>query len=196
MQRCRKYVDRFKVDCKHSVITSNNMHNNVRELLASVDTELVAFIEDDDWYHPQYLKRMIEKLTYSQRYMIGLDPTMYYHLWHGGYRILPHYGRASLFATIGYTDFIKKWTDDVLEDPVRPLIDKALWYNAHGHGVTTVEQLAIGIKHGIGNCEGNGHAMRKAYWIADTDMSFLRKLIGDEDADDYIKLKEELIDDR
>ena len=184
LERCMEYVDRFTLRPKHHIIADRgSLRDNLLFAAPLVKTEYVAFIEDDDWYHPDYLGDMLDRLDYSGRLLIGYDPTLYYHLRHSGYKVLPHLGRASLYTTIGVTSFVQMALDEVLK--TRNPIDMSLWALARGSGVTTVGRLAIGMKHGFTRAEGVGHEQPNSFWTRDTDGEQLRKWIGDTDFEKY-----------
>lgn len=188
LARCRSYVDRFTLKPEaHIVVSSDDFRKNLKDALSQVKTELVAFIEDDDWYAPGYLKDMATRLTYSRRALIGYDPTMYYHIVHKGYTILPHRNRASLFATVGISSIVVLAYDRIYEKTGGKnfAVDINLWSSLADVAVTTVGHLAIGIKHGLTKTEGRGHYYPKNYWAKDEDSSYLKQLIGEEDANAY-----------
>jgi glycosyltransferase involved in cell wall biosynthesis len=192
LARCRHYVSRFKVQPdEHLVVSSTNMKANLLEMLEKAQGDVVAFIEDDDWYHPEYLGDMVDRLSYSRRALIGYDPTMYYHIKHEGYRILPHKNRASLYTTVGLTNVVYSVLADVLESKSSEFVDIALWRLLQEVSVTTVGHLAIGIKHGFVKTEGGGHNLDKSTWFRDEGGLYLKKLIGDEDAEFYRNLAED-----
>jgi hypothetical protein len=159
---------------------SDDFHRNLHELLKGVKTELVAFIEDDDWYHPRYLLDMVQRLEYSKRMLIGYDPTLYYHIALRGYQVLPHKNRASLYTTIGTTPSITLAYGEAYEKANgRPFsVDFALWARLAEVAVTTVGHYAVGIKHGFTKTEGKGHYLPKEYWNPDSEFAYLRQLIG------------------
>ena len=187
LELCRTYVSRFTLQPKeHFIEKSDDFRANLAALLKKVKTEYVAFIEDDDWYHPDYLGDLGDRLDYSARLLIGLDPTTYYHIVRRGFKTLPHWGRASLFATMGVTSFVQMAMGDILK--TKNPVDMSLWAMAKGSGVTTVGRLAIGVKHGFTRTEGKGHTAPPSFWKPDEDGAMLRKWIGTGDYHEYQKL--------
>lgn len=175
------------------MVSSDDFRKNVKDALSQVKTEAVAFIEDDDWYAPGYLKDMFTRLTYSRRAMIGYDPTMYYHLVHKGYTILPHRNRASLFTTVGVTSIITMAYEQMYERYKGKdfAIDINLWAALSDVSVTTVGHLAIGMKHGLTRAEGKAHFYPKGYWAKDENYDYLKQLIGEEDTNAYSRIIED-----
>ena len=196
LEQCKKYVARFTLQPEaHIVVSSTDFRKNIKDALGQVKTELVAFIEDDDWYAPGYLKDMVTRLTYSRRALIGYDPTMYYHIVHKGYTILPHKGRASLFATVGISSILVLAYDKLYNgaDGRNFSVDIGLWNLLSDVAVTTVGHLAIGIEHGLTKTEGRGHYYPKNYWAKDENSSYLKQLIGEDDADAYSRIIDSFI---
>jgi hypothetical protein len=129
----------------------------------------VSIIEDDDHYTLDYLSEL-------KRYMIpgidliGINRTIYYHLFKQEYRVMVHPGRSSLFTT-SFRPEIFKWF------PVNPsgYFDIALWASANRTRLNLRlldTDLALGMKHGIGLCGGNGHTMNLG--IRDPDLEYLK----------------------
>ena len=188
LKLCRKYVERFTLQPEEHLVQTGPFLENLDKLLSRVRTELVAFIEDDDWYHPRYLADMVSRLEYSKRAMIGYDPTLYYHVVRRGYMTLPHRGRASLYATVGIASVIESAYARLREKGGRISVDQSLWQMLAQTSVTTVGQLAVGMKHGLTRTEGNGHYAPQEAWTKDHDMEYLKKIIGKEDAETYAEL--------
>lgn len=191
LARCKEYVSRFtRQPDEHLVVSSTDFRANLRTMVESAQGDMLAFIEDDDWYHPEYLKDMHDRLEYSKRALIGYDPTMYYHILHEGYKIIPHKGRASLYTTAGFTNVIYTALDPILDDKNKA-VDISLWSYLHAVSVTTVGHLAIGIKHGFtATTEGRGHQLPATYWSKDPGGLYLKSLIGESDFEFYRDLTE------
>jgi hypothetical protein len=112
----------------------------------------VSIIEDDDYYPLDYLDNVKKLLEIAP--VVGSDITTYYHIFNKGYIVMKHPGRSSLFTTSFHVDQFKTF-------PINPMgyFDIALWKRVTNFNLST-EELALGIKHGIGMCGGNGHTMR------------------------------------
>jgi hypothetical protein len=86
------------------------------------DTKIVM-MEDDEWYHPDYLKTMFAALDESQ--IVGLSPSVYYKLYLNAFRDCNNLTHASLCAT-GFTgDLIPQIIRICMQDD--PLIDLMIW---------------------------------------------------------------------
>ena len=189
LELCKRYVGRFTLQPKdHIIVKSNDMHDNLLSALNQVKTPLVAIIEDDDWYGREYLEDMVDKLVFSKRWMLGYDPTVYYHIVKREHTTLAHPYRASLFTTVGYVNALLVPLKEILTDPSKPLIDMALWTGRKVSSVTTIGKHALGIKHNFGRCEARGHTM--PHQRKDPEMEYLRDYIGG-DAAFYVKLIED-----
>ena len=161
------------------------MHRNLDKALDQVRTPLVAIIEDDDWYAPEYLEDMVDKLIFAERWMIGYDPTVYYHIVKKQYTVLLHPYRASLFTTVGYVNAMLPTLRSILNNPSKPLIDMELWRAGVASSITTVGKLALGIKHNFGACQAGGHTM--PHKKHDNNYNYLRDYVG-ADAENYIQM--------
>jgi len=191
LARCKEYVSRFtRQPDEHLIVSSTDFRANLRKMTESAQGDMLAFIEDDDWYHPEYLKDMHDRLEYSKRAIIGYDPTLYYHIQHEGYRIIPHQNRASLYATVGLSNVLYTALDPILEDKNKP-VDISLWAWLHAVSATTIGHLAIGIKHGFTPTEGRGHQLPATYWSRDPGCLYLKSLIGERDFEFYRNLTED-----
>ncbi len=120
------------------------------ELAKADGMDYIFIIEDDDYYNPKYISQ--EHCHYD---IIGEYTTIYYHLKYG-IHTMHHPGRSSLFCTAFKINALDNfnWPPDN-----EPFLDLHLWQYAtqnlnHNLFITTG---AIGIKHGIGKCGGNGH---------------------------------------
>ena len=123
--------------------------------------EFVVFWEDDDWYHPDYLKWLVEGWKAKGKpNFYGVGETYYYHLGLESHIHMKHAGRTSMFCTLAKLPWRIQWPADS-----QPFLDM------HIHRQTKVvtvdfppnQVYAIGIKHGIGKTGGGGHNGRLKY---------------------------------
>lgn len=92
----------------------------------SAEVDLIAFIENDDWYAPDYLERMGEEwLAQGRPDIFGTGYTIYYHLKQRAWFHWPHTPRASAMNTLLRPGMDMNWPMD--EDPYT---DLWLWFNA------------------------------------------------------------------
>jgi len=117
--------------------------------------DVIAFVENDDWYAPDYLETMAREWdAHGRPEIFGTNYTIYYHLKLKRYFILEHYDRASAMNTFIKPGLRITWPVD--EDPYT---DMHLWQNCGLRGVTfrPGRHISIGMKHGEGMTGGGWH---------------------------------------
>jgi len=140
------------------------------ELAKKDGIDFVFIIEDDDYYPTDFIEK-----TYKEGFdIIGYDSTVYYHIGIKGKKEMTHPERSSLFCTAFKTNAL-----DFFEypNPTEPYLDLKIWkwgvknlvYYLH-HNI-----LAVGIKHGVGICGGNGHDVNRFKYDLDPNF-FINKL--------------------
>jgi len=142
------------------------------------DIEAVFIIEDDDYYHHNYLDRMMANFdTYS---VIGERNTIYYNVQYRRYVTNPNTIHASLFQTAFTLDALP-----VFEQCLpNKFIDSVFWARAQNKKIFYENDLAIGIK-GLPGRGGIGAGHNKNFVMRDDrNLSYLRALIGN-DAKNY-----------
>jgi len=144
--------------------------------------DLIFFIEDDDFYRPEYIKTMVQLWTGAGKpALFGLDVTIYYHLGLKMAGSIKHPGRASMYSTMITKDFdMSVWP----EDPER-FVDVKVWKDAVSKkAVTPTDTICIGIKHGHGLCGGSMHdpkrflSMFRETKMPDENLNFLSDFTG------------------
>lgn len=135
--------------------------------------DVVIFIEDDDWYHHDYIQFMTDAWDNAGRPDIfGLASTIYYHLGIRAWQESRHPGRASAMSTIVSKNVTGiTWPKD--EDP---WTDIHLWKALKGQAIFTPKVLSIGIKgHQVGDLFGGiGHnKAMSGYKQQDPNMAWL-----------------------
>jgi len=149
--------------------------------------EFVVFMEDDDWYHPQYLEWLIKSWKSKNKPdFFGVGETYYYHHKIDGLQHMKHTNRTSMFCTLAKLPWKISWPQDF-----NPFLDMHISKNAN---VSTVmfpkgQAYAIGIKHGIGKTGGGGHNASHNYklggnrkWFYDqvtTDRNFYDSMLDE-----------------
>lgn len=150
--------------------------------------DLIALIEDDDWYHKTYLEHMANKwLENNKPNLLGTDFTVYYNIKLFAHFIMIHSERASAMNTFIVPDMNFSWCPDN-----EPYADMHLWGSKNNITNKVVLQsctpfainpatypkniLSIGMKHGVGLCGGRSHVDRLHRYInKDIDKSFLKQ---------------------
>jgi hypothetical protein len=138
-------------------------------------------MEDDDWYSPDYIRNM----TLIPGDLIGLTPTVNYHLPTARIRIRHTPSHSSLYTTGFRWGMITRWPRE--NDP---FLDLWLWRNLKVRK-RLVEQeepyCAIGMKHGFGKCGSNQHEAER-YKVSDDGRLWLVSQIGKDLADEYVRI--------
>lgn len=161
------------------------------------DADLIAFVEDDDWYSPKYLEEWAQAWVRMGRpSLMGPPSTIYYSLAVRSRAVLDHPGRSSMFCTFCTPELADRvrWPSD---DTV--FLDVVLWerYGGEGRQWSPNSWLAVGIKgHGEGGQFGGiGH---KSEWVGykngpDPDMQWLRDTVDARSFDFYKSMSEKII---
>lgn len=150
------------------------------ELSKLEGVDLIALIENDDWYSPDYLEYMADKWIRKGRPDIfGTNYTIYYHLKLRAWFTMTHYSRASAMNT-----FIKPRIEAMLNPkwwPVdqEPFTDLYLWSNLKGISIEPERHIAIGMKHGEGLTGGRMHTdkLHRFEKNQDPHFKFLRETL-------------------
>lgn len=147
--------------------------------------DLIFFWEDDDWYANTYLLKMWDAWNENGKpAMLGIETSIYYHLKLKKWRLFNHPGRSSAFCTIVTKEILNfKWPKDS-----EPYTDIYLWKNLKGKAIRLGTTEAIGIKHGLGLCGGNGHSFEGMYRNFDPSMKWLSSKIDEESFNFYRSL--------
>lgn len=153
---------------------------NLSAALDMVQSERVLFIEDDDWYSPDYLAQMDRWLDDYE--LVGEGQSMYYHIGYQVYHRMSNTRWASLFQTgIKGQDAIESLK--LIINLNRSSVDMSMWRQFHGvKCVRPVQEpaLAIGIK-GMPGRKGMTTGWRESIkdkWTLDRDSQVLQRLIG------------------
>lgn len=148
--------------------------------------DCIIFWEDDDYYAPTYIQRMVGEWTKKGcPDILGISSTIYYNVVTLKYVYLSHPGRASMMSTMINAKAQINWGDDSYA-----YTDMILWRQLKGFAVSFNERLNIGIKHGTGLCGGGGHQTIWAHYNQeDQDYSFLKQHIKGQDLEFYKQFK-------
>ena len=143
-------------------------------VLRGKDIDVIAMLEVDDWYAPNYLEVMAENwLKYGKPKMLGLNYTIYYHLFVGKSFVFKHEKRSSMMSTLMRPDMDIEWCKDDYA-----YTDSHLWKTVGGVTFNPKKEIAIGIKHGLGMTGGLWHKTNLERY-KENNIDF-RKLVGDE----------------
>lgn len=150
------------------------------EYASNLDFDLIAFMENDDWYHPAYLETMVgEWHRAGEPDMLGTSYTIYYHLKELRWFTMYHSSRSSAMSMLIRPGLSFDWGQD--HDPYT---DAHLWDVAlKGRGVVFKPEhiICMGMKHGIGKCGGGSHTSRLERFVnTDSKRDFLRAIVDTE----------------
>jgi len=139
--------------------------------------DLIALIENDDWYAPHYLETMVYQWIKAGRPDIfGTQYTIYYHIGLKAWFTMKHRSRASAMNTLIKPDLLFTWCQDI-----DPYTDLHLWKVLQGSGWTPEPPISLGIKHQEGLHGGRNHIDRlERYVNKDADCAFLKGLMDRE----------------
>ena len=151
--------------------------------------DILFFIEDDDWYAPNYIERALERL--GTHLISGEGRALYYHVMARRWALHDNMQHASLCQTVIrralYQDLL-----DICNDPVSldGFLDSRLWHASPERRRAVWEpspRTLVGMKGLPGRIGyGVGHRPIGPNWTDDDSLSVLTKHIG-EDADVYAK---------
>lgn len=143
--------------------------------------DVVAFIEDDDWYHLDYLG-LAESRLRADFDMIGEGHALYYNVRYRWWYVHPNEEHASLCQTMLRTAVLPKMRK--LLDDTSPFIDFRMWNAIDRRKIYLPHQLhtLVGIKSMPGRAGyGSGHRSpdgRDVGGVHDDDWIKLQELIG------------------
>jgi len=158
----------------------------ITELL-NKKVDLIAFIEDDDYYPLTYIEELATKWDSLNRpSLIGCKETIYYHL-----PTTQYLSTSPKHCSAFCTAVSKGINTDVCKD-YEAYFDYYLWQKNKGVQVQ-FHKKPIGIKHGIGTCGGNGHnPVSGWYKYKDYKFEWLRKHVDSDAFDFYINQYEKI----
>lgn len=135
----------------------NTQARNLLEGLNLVsETDRLFIIEDDDYYHPNYLEEANKGLDHHD--LVGECQTRYYNISNNSYKICPNKQHASLCATGMKGPAIREFIKQCHQN--HKFIDMNLWAEFHGPKRLTKTNYVIGIKGLPGRPGiGSGHKM-------------------------------------
>lgn len=145
----------------------------LRAAIPRIRGRKVLIIEDDEWYGPDYLARMVAAL--EDRPLVGAGFARYYWPRVARFREFPEHAHASLCRT-----GLRRELLDALAESCRtadPSVDLRLWSLIAGHRLECARPLAVGMKGMPGRRSGGGDP---AHGQADGDLAVLRQWIGDD----------------
>lgn len=160
---------------------------NILNCLAHIKYDKIFVIEDDDWVHPRYIERSLERIRDFD--LIGQPYAIYYNIAQQRWRKNMNDKRASFCETVFRSNCIPI-VQEACAVRNSAFVDAKLWR----HPTPTKrlfgdERLVVGLKGLPGRSGiGIGHRCGPSYKY-DPKWKKLKELIGKEDAQFYIDLK-------
>lgn len=152
---------------------ARNLYAGLRHI-QNQDVSHIFIIEDDDYYRPVYLERMMS--LFNGYDVIGEMKTIYYNVVTRKWLRNMNTIHSSLFQTA----ITKDGLIDIFRSMGHKFIDAELWKIAENKMLFQENDLAIGIK-GMPGRAGIGAGHRSTMTMnSDTNMVVLKKLIGDD----------------
>lgn len=143
---------------------------------------LIAFLENDDFYAPNYLETMVANWNdHGRPDIFGTCYTIYYHIKLFKHFTMNHHARSSAMNTLIRSDMNFEWGPDA-----EPYTDMKIWAEIK-KGVTFKPEkiISIGIKHGVGLCGGKSHKVNTDHEVLryvndDSNHKLLRSVMDPE----------------
>lgn len=151
--------------------------------LRNKEVDIICLIENDDYYHPEYIETMVNKWVESEKPdLLGTNNTIYYHLYLNKYFTMRHNTRSSAMNTLIKPDLNFKWCNDN-----EAYTDIHLWRTLTGIIFEPNKIISLGIKHGNGLCGGRTHTDNLHRFVNnDENYLFLKSIMDKESLKFYI----------
>lgn len=146
--------------------------------LRNMDLDVIALMENDEWYSPDYLQIMCDNWVKNDKPDIfGTNYTIYYHIKLFAMFTMHHLTRSSAMSTLIKPDLNFDWCADN-----EPYTDIHLWKTLKGVCFSPYKTICLGIKHGVGKCGGFAHTDKLHRYenelsTKDTDKEILRNIV-------------------
>lgn len=152
------------------------------EKLRNKGLDVIALMENDEWYSPEYLEIMVNGwVKHGKPEIFGTNYTVYYHIKLFSYFTMHHLTRSSAMSTLITPDMDIKWCVDE-----QPYTDIWLWKQLQGVTFTPPKIICLGIKHGVGKCGGMAHVDKLHRYVGnDANKDYLRSVVDNESFNFY-----------
>lgn len=149
--------------------------------------DVIAFMENDDWYAPNYLETMVRAWIQQGRPdLFGTTYTIYYHLKLKKYFTFHNSQKSHMMNTLIKPGLTFNWPPD--HDPYT---DQWLWMGPSNIQkklvIKPAEIISIGMKHGVGLCGGRNH-VNQLNRFTEEDNGFLKNTVDPKSFDFYNSL--------
>lgn len=138
--------------------------------------DVIAFMEDDDWYASDYLETMTGAWQAADRPdLFGTTYTIYYHMKLFAHWTFNHHQNSHALSTMLRPDMEFEWCPDY-----EAFTDKHLFATMNYKLWTPDRHICLGMKHGVGRTGGLTHIHKLHRFInQDLDKKFIRGLMDD-----------------
>lgn len=153
--------------------------------VAQAKYNLVAIMEDDDYYPPIYWKALYElSIMHPKNTAYGVKSFAYYHLRLNNYHVWHKHDNSALFCSMFTKNHLEKRLPQYVESTTHAPdmgIDNYLWSTIEPSQRLVIDfhYPPIGLKHGTGLCGGSGH---KPNFYSQPDLcnAWLKKQLADD----------------
>lgn len=198
--RCKFYINRQTIKPDKIIIIDYPPKNNQFDLIERYrkgfeeafrgGCDLVFPFEDDDWYHRNYIKTILNIWAINKPPMIGILNIIYYHLKYKKYKFIKRANRSAMSCSAFTKSILNIPWEGIGESYGNPnALDWFLWEKFKGMAINLLQPFVIGIKHNIGLCAGRyGHTSKEFYPNNDSEMVWLKNTIDNQSFNFYQKL--------
>jgi len=202
LENCKRMIGRQTVPVAYQYIVNDlpeseacditKRYRKAYEAMKDFDVDVIAFIENDDYYADDYLETMVKAWDQHDRPdLFGINYSIYYHLKLRAYFVMRHYERACMMNTLMKPGLKINWPKDD-----EPYTDIHLWVNQKGITKKLFESqhmISIGMKHGMSMTGGRAHVDRLDRYVnPDPKMYWLRHSTDPESFDFYERISKKL----
>lgn len=167
------YPEPYWQECENT--QARNLLVAIEALEKRTDIDYVFIIEDDDYYKPNYLSKMIS--LFGDHKLIGQKGTSYYNVTTKQIRRMPNERHSSLFQTAFSIELLSTFKKVVESN--HKFIDFVFWKEVGGFLFN--DNLSIGIK-GLSGRKGIGigHKKEKLAKIPQINQEVLKQIFGED----------------
>lgn len=178
------------------IIPRKGIVDLAERLIAGIDMairdciDLIYIMEDDDYYPNSHI------IPFDSVDFLGIEKTIYYHLFRKRYITMEHKNRSSLFCTAfslcaghGFAEWMARNWNKI---KYNPFLDIELWNYVNEYDYKKIflrpAMMPIGIKHGMGLCGGNAHNNDFHYNRIDYGYAWLKTKVRPESFEFYMNI--------
>lgn len=168
----------------------STLRRNMLAGLAAMETDIIVIVEDDDYYHPNwlaYVEKWFEDEYENGIRLVGESETIYYNvdrvIWHRCINV----ERASLCATAFHKDILPDVVG-IIKNLKSDSIDTILWEALKECSEVRNTDHVVGFKALPGRAGiGTGHAWKTQVGTLDVGLEKLKQLVGLENYRSYVR---------